>query len=389
MFVTRFRLVLLLGLLACTARPLLFASDLRITIPARSQFTPVQKLNREGVDAILHQKYEKAEGLFYKAYLYDPADPFTLTNLGYVSELQGELERAEKFYKLAAEQGCDAVIDRTSAKQLKGKPMMYALDTLKNAPIRVNRMNVLGIELLSQDRGFEAESLLKEALALDPQNPFTLNNLGVAEETTGDFDDALKYYDAAAATHSTEPIIVTLKRSARGKPVSDIAAGSAQDLRKRMRNMDLSRAHATMLAMRGVAEVNRNDWDAAKEDFLKSYSIDPNSAFTLNNLGYVAEREGDPETAQFFYGKAQKADNADARVGLATKSLAKGEHLAALADNNDQKVGSELNAYTQSRREQQGAVELVPRYGSEPQVSPAKPSNNTSSPDSSGQQHPQ
>jgi Flp pilus assembly protein TadD len=44
------------------------------------------------------QRYEKAAELFYKAYLYDPSDPFTLNNLGYVSELQGELDRAHKFY---------------------------------------------------------------------------------------------------------------------------------------------------------------------------------------------------------------------------------------------------------------------------------------------------
>jgi hypothetical protein len=31
------------------------------------------------------------------------------------------------------------------------------------------------------------------------------------------------------------------------------------------------------------------------------------SAFSLNNRGYVAEMDGDLETAQFFYGKARKA----------------------------------------------------------------------------------
>jgi len=41
------------------------------------------------VDAVRKRNYEKAESLFYKAYLLVPDDPFTLNNLGYISELKG------------------------------------------------------------------------------------------------------------------------------------------------------------------------------------------------------------------------------------------------------------------------------------------------------------
>ena len=77
-------------------------------------------------------QYEKAEGLFYKAYLYDPADPFTLNNLGYVAELQGQLDRAHQYYQLATEQGCDAPISLSSMNDLKGKPMSAAYDALQD-----------------------------------------------------------------------------------------------------------------------------------------------------------------------------------------------------------------------------------------------------------------
>src|SRR5579863_1322566 len=95
------------------------AGDLKITIPRRSRLTPVQRLNREGVEAVRKHSYSKAEQLFYKAYLYDPDDAFTLNNLGYISELQGQLDRAEHFYHLAAEQSSEAVIDLASSKQIK------------------------------------------------------------------------------------------------------------------------------------------------------------------------------------------------------------------------------------------------------------------------------
>src|SRR5580700_4350321 len=182
------------------------AGDLKLTLPKRSHLTPVQRLNREGVDAIQKHNYEKAETLFYQAYLFDPADPFTLYNLGYVSELKGQLERAQKLYGLASEQSTDAVIDRTSAKQLEGKPMRDAFGSLKDVPMQVNRMNVEAIRLLSQGRAPEAIVLLEKTLAMDLRNTFTLNNMGVAREARGDYDEALKYYRAAADSTSSEPV---------------------------------------------------------------------------------------------------------------------------------------------------------------------------------------
>ena len=251
MSVTRSGLVIVMATLKSAAYPIAGAQEIKITIPRWSELTPVQRLNRQGVDAVSKHQYEKAEELFYKAYLYDPVDPFTLNNLGYISELQGEVDRALKFYALASEQGSTAVIDLSNARQLEGKPMGYALTDLKNVPMRVNRMNVQAIELLSQGQSFEADALLRHALTLQPANPFTLNNLGVAEEATGDFESALKYYDAAAALHSTEPIVVTLKRSSRGKPVSEVAAESARQLRKQERNVSSAAERAAMLTFRG------------------------------------------------------------------------------------------------------------------------------------------
>jgi tetratricopeptide (TPR) repeat protein len=350
--------------------------DLTVTLPKRSKMTPVQRLNREGVEAVEKHHYEKAEAIFYKAYLYDAADPFTLNNLGYVSELQGNLDRAQTFYALAAEQDCDAVIDMSNKKQLRGKPMTYALTELKDVPMRVNRMNVDAIELLHQNRGYEADLLLKQALALDPQNPFTLNNLGVAEEAMGNFQGALQHYDQAASINSPEPIVVTLKKSWRGKPVSRMAAESAQALRKKMRDMTSAETQATMLTYRGIYAANENDWATAKQDFQKAYSLDPESAFTLNNLGYVAEKDGDLETAQFYYSRARRAQDANAQVGLATARDAEGQNLVAVAGESNVLVNDEISRYSQAERMQTGPVELIPRdnISAQPAQQPKAPS---------------
>ena len=337
-----------------------------INIPLRSKLTPVQRLNREGVGEVKKGNYEKAEQLFLKAYLYDPADPFTLNNLGYISELQGQLDRAHKFYQLAAEQGSDANIDLSNAKQLQGQPMKSALVDLNDGSMRVNRMNINAMRLLSEDRGFEAIGLLKQVLKLDPRNPFTLNNLGVASEAVGDLEGALKYYAAAADSGSKEPAVVTLDRSWRGKPVSSMAEASARRVQRLIDKTEPSGSQAVILTLQGVYAANQNNWPAARQDFLRAYTLDPNSAFALNNRGYVAEHDGDLETAQYFYEKARRAPDSGTRVGLATRSAAQGQPLGTVATGSNNKVDTALEEYSRQRRNQRGPIELTPRDSNTP-----------------------
>ena len=99
-------------------------------------------------------------------------------------------------------------------------------------------------------------ALLKQTLPLDPQNAFTLNNLGVASEATGDFDGALRYYllrrlqllrtGGGNADHAW-----------RGRSVSEMAAASAKRLERRIRNAGPAEAQAVMLTIRGVFESTR------------------------------------------------------------------------------------------------------------------------------------
>jgi Flp pilus assembly protein TadD len=332
-----------------------------INIPMRSKLTPVQRLNREGVEAVKKRDFAKAESLFYKAYLYDPSDPFTLNNIGFISELQGQLDRAHKFYALASEQGSNADIDLSNVKRLEGQPMKSAFETLQDIPMRVNRMNVSAMRLLKEDRGFEAAALLKKALGLDPRNPFTLNNLGVAEESIGDDESALKYYAAVAESRSAEPVVVTPNQSWSGKPVSEMATANAQRLERRIQETGPNESQAAMFSMRGVMALNQNDWQKARQDFLYAYRLDPSNAFSLNNRGYIAELDGDLESAEFFYDKAQKTGDSEATVGLATQPSAQGKSLLTVAADSSQKVDRALDRYSKERHRETGPIELTPR----------------------------
>src|SRR5689334_6327413 len=149
------------------------AQDLHIPLPKKSKYTPAQQLNRDGVQALKKHNVDKAKKLFYKAFLIDPNDPFTLNNLGYVSELEGDIDRAQRYYDQARANTSEAVIDRSTADEVQGKTVASVAGHTAEGPLKVNELNSEALGLLNRDRAPEADVVLQAALKLDPNNPFT------------------------------------------------------------------------------------------------------------------------------------------------------------------------------------------------------------------------
>ena len=339
------------------------AGDIKITLPRHSRLTPVQRLNQEGVEAVRKHSYHKAETLFYKAYLLDPDDPFTLNNLGYISELQGQVDRALRFYQLADQQATDAVVYRSSAKEFEGRPMKDAL-AVSDVPLQINHENVEAVRLLSQGRAPEADLLLQQTLKENPNDVFTLNNMGVTKEMEGESQEALRYFDQAASTHSDAAAVVTLNNSWRGKPVNELAVQNAKNLRNRLAREEGTESAVAALNIRGVSALNRNDVSAADQDFRKAFALDPNNAFAINNVGYLSEIEGDRESAEFYYEKAEASDGANRPVGLASRQSAEGSRLGQVASDSDTKVESIVAEVRAQRRQHEQPLLLRRRDNS-------------------------
>ena len=348
------------------------AKDVTISIPKRTKPTPVQKLNQEGVKAVEKHQYKKAKSLFYKAYLIDPNDPFTLNNLGYIAELEGQVDRAQRYYTLAQEQDSDAVVYKSTERAAVGQPVAKIAGNAGDTNMQINRINVYAISLLQKDQAPEADLALQKALKLDPNNPFTLNNLGFAREKEGELEDAYKFYSEAADQHSNTPIVVTVHQSWRGKPISEIAARNAEKVRILMsREQDVT-AQVARLNTRGVAAINRNDYTLARQYFEKAYELDPKNAFALNNMGYLAEIDGDLETADYYYGKAKEADQSSMRVAYASRKDVEGMKLGAVAGDSDDAVNKATEEQAAVLRAEGGPVVL--RYrNNQPVLEPATP----------------
>ncbi len=356
------------------------AKDLRIKLPKHTQATPVQNLNREGVKALQKNEISKAQKLFYKAYLIDPDDPFTLNNLGYLSELQGKVERAQQYYGLAAKEKSDAVVAEASVDNVRGRKLSEVTSGYGNLELGINRGNIEAMGLLEQGRASEAESTLRSTLQRDPRNPFTLNNLGTVMEAEGDLDAALSYYSQAGATHSTETVVVALDPHWRGKSISEVAATNAEAVRTRLASEENVEARANRLSLQGVYALNHNDPEKARNDFQQAYRLDPQNAFALNNRGYVAEAEGDQELANDYYTAAKAAPGASQPVAVTNHIEMKGLKLSDVADSNDQITESTLEARQAERRHQGNPIVLRRRDNTPASETPVEPAGTTAPP---------
>jgi len=355
------------------------AQQVRIPLPKKSKFTPVQQLNRDGVAALKKHDIGKAKRLFYKAYLIDPNDPFTLNNLGYVSELEGSMDRAQRYYDQARANTSEAVIDRSTAEEVQGKTVASVAGHTAEGPLKVNELNSEALGLLNRDRAPEADVVLQAALKIEPNNPFTLNNMGFAKEKEGEIESAIRFYDSSAATGSRDPIVIAFNKSWRGKPISEVAAQNAEKSRKELSKAQDMQARVARLNLRGVSAMNRNDRKTARQDFEQAYKLDPNNSFAINNMGYLAELEGDTETAQSFYEQAQRAERARQKVMVSTRPEVEGQTVGHVAEQSTTLVESSFAARAEARR-RSGAPPALKTRDNRIIVEPKKPANQSTTP---------
>ena len=77
---------------------------------------------------------------------------------------------------------------------------------------------------------------------------------------------------------------------------------------------------------------------------MQAYKQDAQNAFTLNNLGYIAELAGDRESAEMYYQAARAGRDANAKVSYSTRRDAEGQKMEKLADENQIDVETRLKA---------------------------------------------
>jgi hypothetical protein len=86
----------------------------------------------------------------------------------------------------------------------------------------------------------------------------------------------------------------------------------------------------------------------------------------------MAELDGDRETADFYYAKAQEAQRANRRVDVATRAEVQGQLLQRVANGSDQAVQQRIETALVAKRREGGPVRLMHRDNT-PVIEPDKP----------------
>ena len=115
---------------------------------------------------------------------------------------------------------------------------------------------------------------------------------------------------------------------------------------------------AARLQVQGVSALNHNQDDKAYQNFREAYKLDPNSAFSLNNMGYVSDAFGDKETANEFYSAAQRGEEASAPVSVASHHEMVGVAVGQVAGTNSQASEADLQAQAEAKRRNHAPIVL-------------------------------
>ncbi|HEY4000302.1 MAG TPA: tetratricopeptide repeat protein [Candidatus Xenobia bacterium] len=166
---------------------------------------------------------------------------------------------------------------------------------------------------LRQQDGFPEEAIaqFQQAVALEPDHPFLLTNMGLALISVGRLDDADKVLQKAAALAPTSPF-----------PLNALAV-----LRERQKRWDDARALLTKAVTvdvgfgdghvnLGLLALSQRRNDEAETQFKLA---GPHNAAALNGLGVLRWFAGDPDGAEHQFEAAVSADhkNEVARYNLA------------------------------------------------------------------------
>ena len=200
-----------------------------------------------------------------------------------------------------------------------------------------------GVSLYRQKRGNLAIEKFEQALRLDPTNAEAHFNMGIIEESMGNYVEALASYKQAAVQEADnkeyKEAVAAVERKAN---VQQKTAGHRADLKA--------------LAESANAAWKRGEYLSALDLYQQLDVKEPNRALVKYNIGSIYLMLKDPTSALGYYKQATKLEPGEAKYGKAYQELAAEAAKAQKA---------------QARIDQETAAEYAPQQG-QPPVSKGK-----------------
>lgn len=164
-------------------------------------------------------------------------------------------------------------------------------------------MTALGIIMIDNGRFDEAISLLEKSLGIIDFDPETWNYIGVAYWNKGLYDKALEAYDKALSLDLNYAIVFNnrgslyLSRYLKGRQAEDLARAT-KDFRKAV---ELDPKYASAHNGLGVILSKSGDIDGAIAAWKKAVELKPDFGFALYNLGLGLLGKGDKAEALKYF----------------------------------------------------------------------------------------
>lgn len=172
---------------------------------------------------------------------------------------------------------------------------------------------------VARSRPLDALDLLVRARKLAPQNVDILFLMAQVSMSQNYFEDAIPLLESGLKMSPRRPdLIASLGESY-------FMAGDVEKAVVQFNNLIEVEGSARSHAFLGLAYRNLGRFDEAKLQFNEGLKIDPKNTLCLFNLGYIAERQGDPAGAEALFQQSLAAnpDFADALLELANLRIAK------------------------------------------------------------------
>jgi len=189
-------------------------------------------------------------------------------------------------------------------------------EAARQAPRLVAALAVRADALAALDRLDEARLAYARALAIDPNNPVAL--LGAADllvRRLSEQRDALETgleYALRGAGAAQRPPYRDRELAAELYLVAGMAENDLGKNRSALAHLDRALSafpeDPDVVYERGVALFELCRFDEAQRAFQRALSLSPDDAWTLHQLGLLAERRGDARTAEELLGRSQRLD---------------------------------------------------------------------------------
>ncbi len=163
-----------------------------------NEFVDEQEIFDKGAELLESENYEEALKTFEKL-TESGKNAEYYYNIGYIKTSQEKYGEAITAFRQATQ------LDRMFAKAFEAMGRAYmSLGDEKNAQIFMQKAADI---YLDSEKVQNAEDVLNEILAINPDTLNVYNSLGVISRKKGDLKQALKYYHQALIVHKDEPYI--------------------------------------------------------------------------------------------------------------------------------------------------------------------------------------